>query len=113
MKASMSWSRVKRQTLRDHVCHPRLLCPGKFIINIHRQYKIAHERTKFNHYLTTKPALHKILEGKLQPKEVSYNHKTQSIDDITKTNPKEVENTHNNIANNVNFKKKELAITGH
>ena len=105
MQESMSWSQVKRQTLRDHVCHPRLLCPGKFIINIHRQYKIVHERTKFTHYQATNLALHKILEGKLQAKEVSYNHKTESIDDITKTNPKEGENTHIKIPNNKNLKK--------
>ena len=39
------------------------------------QNKIFHDRNRFNQYLATNPALHKVLEGKLRPKEVGYLNK--------------------------------------
>ena len=74
MKARRSWSSIM-QTLRDSRCQPRLLCPAKLSITIEGQNKIFHDKTRFNHYLATKLGLHKVLEGKLQPKEVSCIHK--------------------------------------
>ena len=45
--------------------------------------------------------LHKVLEGKLQTKEVSYTHKKiQTIDDLMAANAKEGKNTHNDITDN-------------
>ena len=37
--------------------------------------KIFHNKTRFCQYLATNPALHKILEGKHQPKEIGYANK--------------------------------------
>ena len=63
------------QTLRDHGYQTRLLYSAKLSITIEEQNKIFHDKTRFNHYLVTNPDLHKILEGKLQPKEVGYINK--------------------------------------
>ncbi|MGE9715068.1 hypothetical protein ACQP3F_25920, partial [Escherichia coli] len=43
--------------------------------NQYRCRKIFHDKTRFQQYISTNPALQKVLEGKLQPKEVKYNHK--------------------------------------
>ena len=74
MKARRSWSNVM-QILRDHGCQPSLLYPAKLPITIEGQNKIFHDETRFNQSLATNPALHKILEGKLQLKEVVYTNK--------------------------------------
>ena len=63
------------QTLRDHGLQPRLLHPAKLSITIEGQNKIFHDKTRFNQYLATNPALHKVLERKLQTKEVGYIYK--------------------------------------
>ena len=74
MKARRLWSSVMH-TLRDHGCQPRLLYPAKLSITIEGQNKIFYDKTRFNQYLATNPVLHKVLEGKFQPKEVDYIHK--------------------------------------
>jgi len=71
MKARRSWTNVI-QTLREHKCHPRLLYPEKFSINIDGETKISHDKTKFTHYLSTNPALQRIINGTAQHKEASY-----------------------------------------
>ena len=76
MKARKSRSNVM-QTLRDHGCQSRLLFPAKLSITIEGQNKILHEKSKFHQYLATNPALHKMLEGKLQPKKVGYTNKNR------------------------------------
>ena len=76
MKARKSWSSIM-QKLRDHRGQPRLLYPAKFSITIDRQNKIFHNRTRFNQCLATNPALHKVLEEKRWPKEVSYINKNK------------------------------------
>ena len=68
MKARRAWSEVM-QTLREHKCQPRLLYPAKLSINIDGETKIFQDKTKFKQYLSTNPALQRILEGKLQHKE--------------------------------------------
>jgi hypothetical protein len=60
------------QTLREHKCQPRLLYPAKFSINIDGETKIFQDKTKFKQYLSTNPALQRILEGKLQHKEDTF-----------------------------------------
>ena len=91
------------QTLRDHRCQPRLLSPAKLSITIDKENKIFQDRTRFNQYLATNPALLKVLEGKLQPNEVSYIYKnTDNRDDHTAANPKEEKNAYNNMTNNKN-----------
>jgi hypothetical protein len=60
------------QTLRDHRCQPRLLYPTKLSITIDGETKIFCDKTKFKQYLSTNPALQRILEGKLLYKEGNY-----------------------------------------
>ncbi|MBV2133994.1 hypothetical protein KRX52_14530, partial [Pseudomonas sp. MAP12] len=74
LKARRSWIDIL-PTLREHGCQPRLLYPAKLSITIDGENKIFHDKTRFKQYVTTNPALQKVLEGKLQPKEINYTHK--------------------------------------
>jgi hypothetical protein len=60
------------QTLRDHVCQPRLLYPTKFSITIIRKNKTFYDKFKEYIYISKIPALQNVLEEKLQPKKVKY-----------------------------------------
>ncbi len=61
MKARRSWTDVI-QTLREHKCQPRLLYPAKLSITIDGETKVFHDKTKFTHYLSTNPALQRIIK---------------------------------------------------
>jgi hypothetical protein len=63
MKARRSWTDVI-QTLREHKCQPRLLYPAKLSITIDGETKVSHDKTKFTHYLSTNPALQRIIKEK-------------------------------------------------
>jgi hypothetical protein len=71
MKARRSWADVI-QTLRKHKFQPRLLYPPKLSITIDGEKKICHDKTKFTQYLSTNPALQRIIDGKFQRKEGNY-----------------------------------------
>jgi hypothetical protein len=71
MKARRSWTDVI-QTLRGHKCQPRLLYSAKLSITIDGENKVFHDKTKFTQYLSTNPALQKIIKGKLQHKDGNY-----------------------------------------
>jgi hypothetical protein len=60
------------QTLREYKCQPRLLHIAKLSITIDRENKIFHSKTKFTQYLSTNPALQRIIDGKHQHKEGNY-----------------------------------------
>jgi hypothetical protein len=68
MKARRSRTDVV-QTLREHKCQTRLLYPVKHSITIDGENKIFHDKTKFTQYISTNPALRKIIDGKHQHKE--------------------------------------------
>jgi hypothetical protein len=53
------------QTLREHKWQARLLCSAILSITIDEETKVSHDITKFKQYLSTNPALQKIIEGKL------------------------------------------------
>lgn len=59
------------QTLRGHGWQPRLLYPA---ITLGGENKIFHDKDTFKQHLSRKPALQKVLEGKLQPKEFNCTH---------------------------------------
>ena len=71
MKARRSWTDVI-QTLKEHKCQPRLLYPAKLSITTDGETKIFYDKTKFIQYLSTNPALQRILDGKCQHKEGNY-----------------------------------------
>jgi chromosome segregation ATPase len=71
MKARKSWSEVI-QTLGEHKCQPRLLYPAKLSITIGGETKVFHDKTKFTHYLSTNPALQRIIKGKHQHNNRNY-----------------------------------------
>jgi hypothetical protein len=63
MKDRRDWTDVL-QTLREHKFQARLLYPAKLSITIDGETKVFHENNKFTHYLSTNPALQRILTGK-------------------------------------------------
>jgi hypothetical protein len=71
MKAKRSWADVI-QTLREHKCQSRLLYPAKLSITIDRKTKIFHDKIEFTQYISTNPALQRIIDGKHQHKEGNY-----------------------------------------
>ena len=71
MKARRSWADVI-QTLRENKCQPRKLYTAKLSITIGEENKIFHDKTKFKQYLSTNPALQRIIDGKHQHKEGNY-----------------------------------------
>jgi hypothetical protein len=56
LKIRRSWIDVM-QTLKDHICQPRLLCPAKLSITIDEEIKVFHDKTKFKQYLHTNSAI--------------------------------------------------------
>jgi hypothetical protein len=71
MKARRSWGDL-RQTLREHKCQPRLLYLAKFSITIDGETKLLDDKIKFTQYLSTLPALQRIIDGKHQHKEGNH-----------------------------------------
>ena len=63
------------QTLGDHGWQHKLLYSAKLEVTIDGENKIFQDKARFKQYLSTNLALQKVLEGKLQTKEVSYIHK--------------------------------------
>jgi hypothetical protein len=71
MKTRRSWTDVI-QTLREHKCQPRILCTAKLSITIDGETKVFHDKTKFTQYLSTNPALERIIKGKHQHKDGNH-----------------------------------------
>jgi hypothetical protein len=68
MKARRSWAN-EMQTLREQKCQPRILYPENLSITVDGETKVFHDKTKFTQYLSTNPALRRVIKGKLQYKE--------------------------------------------
>jgi len=58
-----SWEDVT-QTLRKHKCQSRILNPPKLSITIDGETKISHDKTNFTQYISTSPALQRIIDRK-------------------------------------------------
>jgi hypothetical protein len=71
VKARRSWIEVI-QTRREHKCQPRLLYLAKLSITIGGETKVFDDKTKFTQYLSTNPALQRILKGNLKHKKGNY-----------------------------------------
>ena len=52
------------QTLKEYKCQRRLLCPANLSITIDGETKVFHDKNKFTQYLSTYPALQRIMNGK-------------------------------------------------
>jgi hypothetical protein len=63
MKAKRSWTDVIH-TIREHKCQLRLLYPAKLSITVDGETKVFHDKTKFIQYLSTNPALQRIITEK-------------------------------------------------
>jgi hypothetical protein len=71
MKVRRFWTDVI-QTLREHKCQPRLQYLTNLSITIDGETKVFHDKTKFTQYLSTNPALQRIITGKHQHKDRNY-----------------------------------------
>jgi hypothetical protein len=71
MKARRCWTDVI-QTLREHKCQYRLLYPAKLSITIDGETKVFHDKTKFTQYLSTNPALQRLITEKNRYKDGNY-----------------------------------------
>jgi hypothetical protein len=69
MKDRRAWTDVI-QTLREHKCQLRLLYPAKLSININGKTKVFQAKSKFTHYLSTNPALQRIITKKKKKKTI-------------------------------------------
>jgi hypothetical protein len=67
MKARRAWTGVI-QTLREHKCQHRILYPTKLSNTLDGETKVFHDITKITHYLSTNPALQRIITEKNQYK---------------------------------------------
>ena len=65
-----------------------------------------HNKSRFTQYISTNPALKKVLEGKHQPKEANFTH--QLTDNLRSAKPKEGKQT-----TTPPEKEQELTTTGH
>jgi hypothetical protein len=63
MKARRPWTDVI-QTLREHIFQPWLPYPAKLSITIDGETKVFHDKNKFTYYLSTNPALQRIIRNK-------------------------------------------------
>ena len=79
MKARRSWINVL-QKLRDQGLQPRLLYPAMLAFTIDGESKIFQDKNRFKEYVTTNPALKKILEKKSQTKEANNTHNNTRSD---------------------------------
>ena len=71
MKAKTAWADVVH-SLREHKCKPKLLNPVNLSITIDGEAKVFHDKNKFTQYLSTNPALQRIMNGKHQQREGNY-----------------------------------------
>jgi hypothetical protein len=99
MKARRSWE-VVIETLREHKCQARLLYPAKLSITIDGETKVFHDKTKFIQYLSTNPALQRIIDGK-QQKEGNCNLEKARKSSFNKPKRREPYK-HNSTSNNKN-----------
>jgi hypothetical protein len=67
MKARRSWADII-QTLIEHKCQSRLLCPTKLSVTIDGETKIFHDKTKFTQYRSANPFLKRIIDGNTNTK---------------------------------------------
>jgi hypothetical protein len=72
MKARRSLGDVI-QTLREHKCQPRLLCPVKLSITMDGESKVFHDKNKFTQYLSINPAFQRIINGKSNTRRETMN----------------------------------------
>jgi hypothetical protein len=74
LKARRAWSEVF-QALNENNFNPRILYPAKLSFKIDGTIKVFHDKQKLKQYMTTKPALQKILQGILNTEsESKQNH---------------------------------------
>lgn len=109
LKARRSWIHAI-QNLREQDCQPRLLYPANLAINIDGETKVSQEKNKFKQYLSTNSALQRVIEGKVQYKEVNYMHnkKKQEFNSFIRT-PKEKKYT-NTTSKNKNITKQKSLV---
>jgi hypothetical protein len=67
------------KTLRDNRGQNKLVYTAKLSITVDGETKIFHDITKFKQYLSSNPALQRILEGKPHKRRIITPNETQEI----------------------------------
>jgi hypothetical protein len=73
-------SREVFQALNENNFNPRILYPAKLSFKIDRAIKTFHHKQKLKQYMTTKPALQKILQGILHTEDESKQNHERKLD---------------------------------
>jgi superfamily I DNA and RNA helicase len=74
LKARKAWSK-EFWAINENNFNLKILYPAKLSFKIDRTIKVIHDKQKLKQYMTTKPAVQKILEGILHTeKESKENH---------------------------------------
>jgi hypothetical protein len=71
MKDRRSWTDVI-QTLRENKCQLWLLYPAKHSMTIDGKTKVLHDKTIFTQYISTNPALQRLIKAKHPHKDGNY-----------------------------------------
>jgi hypothetical protein len=80
-----AWNHVF-QVLKEKNCQLRLLCPANLSFLIEEVVKTFHDKQKLKQFMTTKPALQRILKGILHTEEEDkHNHKNMGKNKFSET----------------------------
>jgi hypothetical protein len=109
MKARRAWTDVI-QTLREHKCQPRILYPAKLSIIVDGETKVFHDRTKFTHYLSTNPALQRIITEKNQYKDGNHVLEKARRQSLNKPKVRQPQEQNANFNNKNNWKQQLLFL---
>jgi hypothetical protein len=106
MKARRSWTDVI-QTLSEHKCQPRLLYPAKLSITIDGETKVFHDKSKFTQFISTNPALQRIIMEKHQYKDGNHALEKARKQSFNKNKRRQHQEQKPN-SNNKNYRKQQL-----
>ena len=85
MKARRAWSNIF-QTLEENDFQPRFIYPAKISIKFDGEVKTFHDKQKLKDFMSSKPALEKILKGINYKEEIIKKRQNQRSTDFHQTN---------------------------
>jgi hypothetical protein len=91
LKARRAWGEVFL-AVNENNFNPRILEPEKLSFKIDEAIKVFHNKEKLKQYMTTKPALQKILQGILHTEsETQHNHERAGSNKLQEKKSEKVE----------------------
>ena len=77
-KARRAWSNIF-QTMNDNNLQPKISYPAKLSLRVDGEIETFHNKQKLKEFMSTKPALEKILKEINHKEEINNNHQSQKI----------------------------------